>query len=123
MQPRVLVVEDSRTQALRFQLELARYGLNVEVASDGASGLAAARDRRPDAIVLDIDLPTLDGYSVCRALKGDPTTAQIPVVMLTRCDDAQAALAGLDVGAVDYIPKDSFAEDNLIQTLQQLGLI
>jgi len=123
MSYRVLLVEDSRTQALRFQLELAHYGLKVEVASDGAAGLAAARDRPPDAIVLDIDLPELDGYSVCRALKADPATAHIPIVMLTRCDDAQAALAGLDVGAVDYIPKDPFAEDNLVQAFQQLGLI
>jgi DNA-binding response OmpR family regulator len=123
MQQRVLLVEDSRTQALRFQLELAHYGLKVEVAGDGAAGLAAARSRPPDAFVLDVDLPVLDGYSVCRALKADPATADIPIVMLTRCDDAQAALVGLYVGAVDYIPKDEFAEHNLVQAFQQLGLI
>lgn len=123
MQPRVLVVEDGRTQALRLQLELARYGLVVEIAGDGAAGLAAARGQPPDAIVLDIDLPELDGYSVCRALKADPATADIPIVMLTRRDEAQDALAGLQGGAVDYIPKDAFAEHNLIQALRQLGLI
>ena len=123
MSYRILLVEDSRTQALRFQLELAHYGLKVEVASNGTTALAAARTHSPDAIVLDIDLPELDGYSVCRALKADPATADIPIVMLTRYDDAQAALVGLDLGAVDYIPKDSFAEDNLLQALQQLGLI
>ena len=123
MQPRILLVEDSRTQALRFQLELAGHGLKVEVASDGATGLAAARGQPPDAIVLDVDLPELDGYDVCRALKADPATAHIPIVMLTRWDEAPAALAGLHVGAADYIPKDSFAEHNLVQALQQLGLI
>ena len=123
MSYQILLVEDSRTQALRFQLELAHYGLKVEVASDGNAALAAARTHSPDAIVLDIDLPELDGYSVCRMLKADPATAHIPIVMLTRYDDAQAALVGLDLGAVDYIPKDSFAEDNLLQALQQLGLI
>jgi CheY-like chemotaxis protein len=123
MSYRILVVEDSCTQALRFQLELAHYGLEVEVASDGVAGLAAARGNPPNAIVLDIDLPELDGYSVCRALKADPATSHIPIVMLTRYDDVQATLAGLDVGAVDYIPKDSFAEDNLVEALQQLGLI
>ena len=123
MSYRILLVEDSRTQALRFQFELMHYGLKVEVASDGTAALAAARGRPPDAIVLDIDLPELDGYSVCRALKADPATAHIPIVMLTRYDDAQAALAGLNLGAVDYIPKDSFAEHNLIQAFQQLGLI
>ena len=120
---RVLLVEDSRTQALWLQLELARYGLVVEVASDGAAGLAAALGRPPDAIILDVDLPELDGCSVCRALKADPATAHIPIVMLTRRDEAQDALAGIQGGAVDYIPKDAFAEQNLVQAFQQLGLI
>jgi len=123
MQQRILLIEDSRTQALRFQLELTRYGLAVEVACDGLIGLAAARSQPPDAIVLDVDLPELDGYSVCRALKADPATAHIPIVMLTHCDEAQDALAGLQLGAVDYIPKDAFAEHNLVQAFQQLGLI
>ena len=123
MKQRILLVEDSRTQALRLELELARHGLAVQIARDGAAGVAAARDQPPDAIVLDIDLPVLDGYGVCRALKADPATAQIPIIMLTHCDEAQDALAGLDVGAVDYIPKDLFAEHNLIQALRQLGLV
>jgi len=123
MPHRVLLVEDSRTQALRLQLELARHGLAVEIAHDGAAGLAAARSQPPDVVVLDVDLPTIDGYGVCRALKGDPATAPIPIVMLTSRDEAHAALAGLQLGAVDYIPKDSFAEQNLVQAFQQLGLI
>jgi two-component system cell cycle response regulator len=120
---RVLLVEDSHTQALRLQLELARHGLVVEVANDGAAGLAAALGQPPDAIILDIDLPKLDGYSVCRALKADPATAHIPIVMLTRRDEAQDALAGIQGGALDYIPKDAFAEQNLVQAFEQLGLI
>lgn len=123
MPSHILLVEDSRTQALRFQLELLRYGLTIEIASSGTKGLAAARATRPDAIVLDVDLPELDGYSVCRSLKADPQTADIPVVMLTHRDQAQDALAGLEIGAVDYIPKDTFAEHNLVQALHQLGVI
>src|ERR1051325_9712681 len=92
MSYRILLVEDSRTQALRFQLELVHYGLKVEVASNGTKALEAARTHSPDAIVLDIDLPELDGYSICRALKADPATADIPIVMLTRYDDAQAVV-------------------------------
>jgi CheY-like chemotaxis protein len=123
MPNRILLVEDSRTQALRIQLELVRYGLAIEVASNGAGGLAAARSQPPDAIVLDIELPELDGYSVCRELKSDPATAHIPVVMLTRRDQAHDALSGLQVGAVDYIPKDAFAEHNLVEALRQLGML
>jgi DNA-binding response OmpR family regulator len=123
MQPRVLLVEDSRTQALRFQLELARHDLNVEIASTGDRGLAAVRGNPPAAIVLDVDLPDTNGYQLCRMLKNDPATAHIPVVMLTHRDTALDALAGLEVGAQDYIPKDAFAESNLVESLRQLGVV
>lgn len=120
---RVLVVEDSRTQALRMQLELQRHGLEVEIATTGLRGLEAAQRVIPDIIVLDVDLPELDGYSVCRRLKADPLTSHVPVVILTRHDDAHNALQGLKNGAIDYIPKDAFAEQNLIETLRQIGII
>lgn len=123
MSNRVLLVEDSRTQALRLRLELLRYGLEIDIAQTGKAGLEAARAARPDAIILDVDLPELDGYSVCRTLKADPATAHIPIVMLTHRDQANDALAGLETGALDYIPKDSFAAQNLLAALQQLGVI
>ena len=123
MSNRVLLVEDSRTQALRLRLELLRYGLEIDIAQTGKAGLEAARAARPDAIILDVDLPELDGYSVCRTLKVDPATAHIPIVMLTHRDQANDALAGLETGALDYIPKDSFAAQNLLAALQQLGVI
>ncbi len=123
MSHHVLLVEDSRTQALRLQLELVRHGLSVELATTGTSGLNAARRQAHDLIILDVDLPELDGYSVCRALKSDPATAVVPIVMLTHRDAAGDALAGLEVGAIDYIPKDSFAEHNLLESLRHLGMI
>ena len=123
MQQHVLLVEDSRTQALRFRLELLRHGLMVVIASNGERAMVAAHRNRPDAIILDVDLPDTNGYHICRMLKDDPATAHIPVVMLTHRDAAQDALAGLQVGAEDYIPKDSFAEQNLVESLRQLGVL
>ena len=123
MPNRILLVEDSRTQALRIKLELLRYGLLIDIANSGTGGLAAARSQHPDAIILDVELPELDGFNTCRALKSDPLTADIPVLMLTHRDDARGALAGLQVGAIDYIPKDSFAEHNLIESLRRLGMV
>ena len=123
MPKHVLIVEDSRTQAIRIQLELQRYGLLVEVAETGTAGLKAARQQRPDAIVLDVELPEMNGYSLCRALKADPQTAHIPVVMLTRHDQAADTLQGLQVGADDYIPKDAFAEQNLVESLRHLNIL
>jgi DNA-binding response OmpR family regulator len=123
MSNRVLLVEDSRTQALRLRLELLRYGLEIDIAQTGKDGLEAARTAHPDVIILDVDLPELDGYGVCRTLKADPATAHIPIVMLTHRDQANDALAGLETGALDYIPKDAFAAQNLLAALQQLGVI
>jgi len=123
MQPRVLIVEDSQTQARRFQLELMRLGLVVEIAANGNRGLAAVSGNPPSAVILDVDLPDTDGYRLCKELKQNPMTAHIPVVMLTHRDAAQDALAGLHVGAEDYIPKDAFAERNLVEALRQLGIL
>jgi DNA-binding response OmpR family regulator len=119
----VLLSEDSRSQALRIQLELARYDLKVEIAVTGDRGLAAAHSNLPSAVILDIDLPDTTGYILCRTLKEDPATAHIPVVMLTHRDAAVDTLAGLQVGAEDYIPKDTFAEENLVESLRQLGIL
>jgi DNA-binding response OmpR family regulator len=125
MSKRVLLVEDSRTQAIRMQLELQRHGLEVIVAANGNAGLEVARSQvnPPDVVVLDVDLPGKDGYTVCRELKEDAATAHIPIVMMTRFDDAKNTLEGLQTGAIDYIPKDAFAEQNLIASLRQLELI
>ena len=123
MPQRVLLIEDSRTQALRIQLELLRYGLAVEIASSGDRGMASVRDNAPAVIILDVDLPDTSGYRLCQTLKGDPATAHIPVVMLTHRDAAEDTMAGLQVGAEDYIPKDSFAELNLVESLRQLGVL
>jgi DNA-binding response OmpR family regulator len=123
MSNRILLVEDSRSQALRIQLELVRYGLTVDIATTGTTGFDAARQQLPDAIILDVDLPELDGFSLCRKLKADPDTAHIPIVMLTRRDEANDTLAGLQVGAEDYIPKDAFAEHNLLESLRHLGVL
>lgn len=122
MSHRILVVEDSLSQALRLRLELQRQGFAVEIAATGQEALRLVHAMQPDAIVLDINLPDLDGYQVCRRLKAAAETRDIPVVMLTGRDDARDALAGLELGIADYIPKDAFAEETLIESLRQLGL-
>lgn len=119
---RILVVEDSRTQALRLKLELVRNGYEVDIATNGNAGLEAALAGLPAAIILDVDLPGLDGYSLCRELKTRPVTADIPVLMLTHRDKAADTITGLESGADDYIPKDEFAEGNVVAALRTLGL-
>ena len=82
-----------------------------------------ARQLHPDLIILDVQMPDIDGFQVCQRLKAINETEPIPIIMLTRHDDRQNALLGLKSGAVDYIPKDAFADAVLLETLRQMGLI
>lgn len=119
----VLVIEDSPTQALHIKNLLEREGVNVVVANDGRMGVEMARQLHPDLIILDVQMPDIDGFQVCQRLKTINETEPIPIIMLTRHDDRQNALLGLKSGAVDYIPKDAFADAVLLETLRQMGLI
>ena len=103
---RILVVEDDRDIALSLRLRLEREGgFAVETAEDGASGLRLAQAAPPDLVLLDVNLPGMDGFEVCRRLRRDPATAAVPVIMVTARIDESDRIAGLDLGADDYITK------------------
>jgi DNA-binding response OmpR family regulator len=72
----------------------------------------------PDLILLDITLPTMDGYQVCARLKRDENTAHIPIIMLTSIESADGTLQGLEMGADDFIAKDTFMAENLLATVE-----
>jgi DNA-binding response OmpR family regulator len=103
--PRVLVIEDEADirDLMRFNLE--REGCVVDFADDGEKGLELARTRIYDAILLDLMLPGLDGMEVCRALRDDPRTKGLPVVMVPSRGEEQDVVLGLDAGADDYVTK------------------
>lgn len=119
MKKSILLVEDSPTQAKEYASLLQREGYEVRVSADGFTALVMAR-HKTDAIVLDINLPGLDGFQVCRRLRRDPLTSTIPIIMLTSVATAKDTLAGLEAGANDYIPKDEFAVDQLLMSLNSL---
>jgi two-component system phosphate regulon response regulator PhoB len=102
---RILVVEDEKDiqELVRYNLE--KHGFEVVSATTGEDGVAAARRRDPKLVLLDIMLPGMDGLDVCRALKGDPKTAGIPVIMLTAKGEEPDVVAGLELGARDYVTK------------------
>lgn len=120
---KILIVEDSPTQALHLQALLEEVGLEVLVAYDGQTGLEMARNLLPDLVVLDVQMPGMNGFQVCQQLKGAAETADIPIIMFTRHDEQEAVVLGLQTGAVDYIPKDAFADAVLLETLRQMKLI
>lgn len=119
----VLLVEDNKTQALHLQTLLEREGLYVAWADGGRVGVQMAQQLLPDLIVLDIQMPEMNGFQVCQQLKDSHDTADIPIIMFTRHDDPEAVVLGLETGAVDYIPKDAFADAVLLETLRQMDLI
>jgi DNA-binding response OmpR family regulator len=118
----VLLVEDSVPQALKTKLALETIGCSVYWVDNGTQGLAAALEQRFNLIVLDIELPDINGFEICKRLKANPNLAAIPVVMLTTLDQAENVMHGLDAGAVDYIPKDAFADVVLAETVKQMQL-
>lgn len=119
----VLVVEDSPTQAIHLQALLEQEGLRAVLASNGRKGLQMAQQLHPDLIVLDVQMPEMNGFQVCRQLKNTRATADIPIIMFTSHDEKEAVVLGLQTGAVDYIPKDAFADAVLLETLRQMDFI
>ena len=99
---RVLIVEDDRNVAEVVGRYLAREGYRVEVATDGAAGLARALEDPPDLVVLDLMLPSLDGMEVCRRLRA---AHDVPVIILTARGGESDRVAGLELGADDYVAK------------------
>jgi len=102
---RILVVEDEEALSDILRDALKRHGYKVERAFDGDTGLEMAEKLLPDLIILDIMLPQMDGWEVCRRLKENKKTSAIPIILLTARRDEQDVVAGLDLGADDYIRK------------------
>jgi DNA-binding response OmpR family regulator len=100
--PTILLVEDELTLAETLRYNLEREGYSVIVAGDGVLGLERARRDQPDLVVLDIMLPRLDGFSVCRILRQE---SDVPILMLTARQDEVDRIAGLELGADDYVSK------------------
>ena len=101
----VLVIEDSQDIADLIRHFLSRAGHDVVLVASGSDGLRRARVERPDLIILDLMLPGLDGLHVCQALRADPATAAVPVIMLTARGEESDRVRGLELGADDYVTK------------------
>lgn len=118
---RILIVDDEPdlVETLRFPLEMEGY--QVLVAENGEMGLTLARKERPDLIILDLMLPKLDGYKVCRLLKFDERFKKIPVLMVTAKTQEKDRLLGKETGADEYITKPFDIEQLLEKVKAYLG--
>src|ERR1044071_7983635 len=116
MAERILVVEDDRRIRDLLRRGLIFEGYTVEAAEDGESALRNARDKLPDAVILDLMLPGMDGLEVCKRLR---SASNVPILILTARDTVPDRVTGLDAGADDYMVKP-FAFDELLARLRAL---
>ncbi|HEY4454999.1 MAG TPA: response regulator transcription factor [Pseudonocardiaceae bacterium] len=114
---RILVVDDDRAVRESLRRSLQFNGYQVELASDGVQAMEQIESQRPDALVLDVMMPRLDGLEVCRRLRS--TGDDLPILVLTARDAVSDRVAGLDAGADDYLPKP-FALEELLARLRAL---
>jgi two-component system, cell cycle response regulator len=116
---RVLVVDDDPLilEVLKTVLDLEEF--DVVTAADGEAGLQSLRQQRPDVVVCDVMMPGIDGLEVCRRIKADPATADLPVVLLTARDRAEDRVAGEDAGCDAYLTKP-FSPLHLIDVISDV---
>jgi len=120
MAEKILIVEDDRTLRETLAYNLSRQGYLVETAEDGQAALVVARESNPDLVVLDIMLPVLDGFEVCRILRQENS---VPILMLTARDDEIDRVIGLEMGADDYLTKPFSMREFLARVKAQLRRI
>ncbi|HEX9037976.1 MAG TPA: response regulator transcription factor [Ktedonobacterales bacterium] len=116
---RLLVVDDEQAIVDFIKLGMRYEGFQVEQASDGYIAIDLAQRFQPDVIILDVMLPTMDGLEVCRRLRENEATANLPVLMLTAKDEVRDRVTGLEAGADDYLTKP-FSFDELLARVRAL---
>jgi DNA-binding response OmpR family regulator len=116
---KILLVEDSRTIQIENERALAQAGHEVMLAEEGETGLRLAREQAPDLILLDLRLPSISGIDVLRTLKGDPGTAQIPVVVVSGLSERNREMLMAE-GAVDYLEKSQVMRNRGTNLLPEL---
>jgi DNA-binding response OmpR family regulator len=102
---KILVVDDEAHIRQLVSMYLTKEGFTVETAADGRAALSRVNAVKPDLLVLDLMLPELDGWTVCRELRRSPLTESLPIIMLTARDDLIDRILGLELGADDYVTK------------------
>jgi len=121
MRKKILVVDDEEGLRLTVTVRLKSAGYDVITAKDGVEGLEKARSLKPDLVLLDVMMPKIEGYDVCRLLKFDDRYKDIPVIIFSAKSEAVDKLTGEKVGADGYITKPFTAEDLLEKVRALIG--
>ena len=122
MKKKVLLVDDSNTVILMERMILAKGPYDIVIARDGIEGIEKAKSEKPDVILLDVMMPRMDGLSACAALRGDPETGHIPIVMVTTRGEEQNIEAAFRNGCTDYVTKPISGIELLTKLNSILGM-
>jgi two-component system cell cycle response regulator len=121
--PQIMVVDDDPDTVSILARHLQREGFVAIEAISGAECVRIAQERPVDVILLDLMMPDMDGFQVCRALKEDPRTAEIPVIMITARDDLDARAEGMRLGVSDFLAKPVFRRQLANRIRAQLDML
>ena len=119
----ILVIDDEAVARITLAALLEKSHYRVEMAEDGIQGIEMAKQINPDLILLDIMMPRMNGYDVCKSIRQDPEIGEVPIIMITALDDPDAKMNGLVVGADDFLAKpfDSLELEIRLHNLQRVG--
>jgi two-component system chemotaxis sensor kinase CheA len=117
---RLLVADDSVTTRSLERSILEGAGYEVVVAADGSEAWRLLQDRGADLVVADVEMPRMDGFALCRAIRGSTRFRELPVVLVTALESDTDRKTGLDAGADAYLPKSAFDQRQLLETIAQL---
>jgi len=115
MSKKIAVIEDNKTNIKLIRYQLEAEGFDIHVEETGNAGLKMIRNQKPDMIILDIGLPDIDGFEVCKTLRNDSATKDYPIIMLTAKGEDRDKIEGLSLGADDYITKPYNAEELILR--------
>lgn len=118
---RILLVDDSETSLMMARMILSKANYDILMAKDGQQGVETAARERPDLVLLDVVMPRMNGFEACAALKAQPETAGIPVIMVTTRGEGESVESGFSAGAADYVTKPVNGLELLTKVRSALG--
>ena len=120
MHKKILLIEDDQFLAEIYVAKFNEAGFEISVAQDGYQGLKKAKEQKPDLILLDLIMPTMDGFDVLRCSKGDADLEGIPVIILSNLGEEEDVRKGLELGADDYLIKAHYTPTEVVAKVQEI---
>ena len=121
MKKKILIIEDETALLYALQSQLSAEGFETYIADDGEKALKIIGSNKPDAIVLDIILPKIDGWQLLKKIKRDSRTKNIPVIMISNLSDEPSRKRGIELGAKDYLAKINYGIGELVEKIKELA--